>query len=384
MPTNKKQERLPLQANIQKQADVISAWREQLVAFILWGSSAIGLLVWGIYVIIYTQSQDWRNLAIVTGVYAALVAITLLKVPYAVRAYGMVIVTFSLYLNSLFLSGIRGDANIYLITVVTITMMLLGLRVGIVVTGFSILALVGIAWGVLNHQIVLRDLFDQLTPSVWVSHSIVAYMLTAIVAIGLFLLQREFFAAQQRERAALDEVSSERSHLAERVADRTRDLHLAAEIGRISAEKVTNRDEMLMIVARMIYARFPGYYIQIYLTDLNSRSIILYAGIGEGGERLLQQGHRLLIDSGSLNGRAVLEKKPVLVMATTQSANFMPNPLLPNIHSEMVVPLMVGEQVIGTLDVQSEQIGGVNESHLPAACEFQILSDLLQVPQPIS
>jgi GAF domain-containing protein len=375
MPNNKNQEKAT-QANIQKQADIISLWREQLVNFILRGSAAIGLFTWGIYVVIYIQSQDWRNLAIVTVVYAALIAITLLKVPYAVRAYGMVIVTFSLYVNSLVLSGIRGDANVYLITAVTITMMLLGLRAGITVLGLSILAVVGIGWGVINHQILLRDLFDQLNPSVWISHSIVTYMLAIIVAIGLILLQREFFAAQQRERAALDEVSNERSHLVERVAERTRDLQLAAEIGRTSAEKVTNRDEMLMTAAKMIYARFPGYYVQIYLTDPKSRSIILHAGVGEDGEQLLQRGHHLLIDSGSLNGRAVLEKKPVIVADTTQSANFMPNPLLPNIHSEMVMPLIVGEQVIGTLDIQSEQISGVNETHLPA---FEALAGQLAI-----
>lgn len=358
------------------QKDVISLWREQLVNFILRSSSVIGLIALVIYTIICIQSQDWRDIGIISIVYAALVVITVLKVPYAVRAYGMVIVIFSLYLNSLLQSGIRGDANIYLIAGVTVTVMLLGLRVGIFVTGISIVALLGTSWGVLNNQILLRDLFDQLTLDIWVSHSVVAYMSTAIITIGLILLQRGFSAAQQREHAALEEVSNERGHLVERVAERTRDLQLAAEIGRTTAEKVTNLDEMLKTAAEMIYARFPEYYVQIYLADSDSHSIALHAGAGEGGEKLLQQGHRLLIDSGSLNGRAVLEKKPVIVADTTQSANFMPNPLLPNIHSEMAMPLIAGGQVIGTLDIQSEQVGGVNETHLPA---FEALAGQLAI-----
>src|SRR4030095_5258076 len=46
----------------------------------------------------------------------------------------------------------------------------------------------------------------------------------------------------------------------------------------------------------------------------------------------------------------------------TQTPDFLPNPLLPDTHSELAVPMMVGENVIGVFDVQSEVIGRFTEA----------------------
>ncbi len=164
--------------------------------------------------------------------------------------------------------------------------------------------------------------------------------------------------------------------LEQRVLDRTHDLELASEVGRTITERVANLDELLTAAVEMIRVRFELYYTQVYLTDPTGHSIVLRAGTGEVGEKLFQQGHRLLISSGSLNGRAVVEKKPIIVADTRHSANFMPNVLLPNTRSEMAVPLIAGGQVLGVLDMQSEQPGALNETNLPA---FEALSGQLAI-----
>jgi PAS domain S-box-containing protein len=133
---------------------------------------------------------------------------------------------------------------------------------------------------------------------------------------------------------------------------------------------------MLSAAAEMIRTRFGLYYTQVYLIDTTSHKLILRAGTGEVGEELLNRGHRLSIDTTSLNGEAVLEKKPIIVSDTEQSPNFKPNPLLPNTRSEMAVPLIFENQVIGVLDMQSAQPGALSESNLPA---FQALAGQLTI-----
>jgi GAF domain-containing protein len=164
--------------------------------------------------------------------------------------------------------------------------------------------------------------------------------------------------------------------LEQRVADRTHDLELAAEVGRTVTGKVTQVSEMLAEAVEMIRARFNLYYTQIYLADPSKERLILRAGTGDIGSLLLQRGHNLTVNSGSLNGRAVLEKRAQIVADTAQNPTFLPNPLLPNTHSEMSIPLILEGNVVGVLDMQSEQPGALSESNLPA---FEALAGQLAI-----
>lgn len=164
--------------------------------------------------------------------------------------------------------------------------------------------------------------------------------------------------------------------LEQRVEDRTHDLELAAEVGRTITEKVADASEMLSVAAEMIRGRFELYYTQVYLIDTIGRKLVLRAGTGTAGEELLRRGHQLAIDDSSLNGQAVLQKKPILVADTQQSLNFRPNPLLPKTRSEMAVPLIADNEVIGVLDMQSEQPGALSENNLPA---FEALAGQLAI-----
>lgn len=164
--------------------------------------------------------------------------------------------------------------------------------------------------------------------------------------------------------------------LEQRVVDRTHDLELAAEVGRTITEKIVNLDELLSTAVELIRSRFDLYYTQVYLADAKGRSLTLRAGTGEVGKQLLDRKHNLLIDSSSLNGQAVLEKQAVIVKDTLQSATFKPNSLLQNTRSEGVVPLIVGDRVIGVLDMQSEQPDAFNETNLAA---FKTLAGQLAI-----
>jgi len=164
--------------------------------------------------------------------------------------------------------------------------------------------------------------------------------------------------------------------LEQRVNDRTHDLELASEVGRTVSEKVADLDDMLTTAAEMIRARFGLYYTQVYLTDPAGRMLLLRAGTGEVGEALLKRGHRLTVDYNSLNGRAVIEKGPVIVADTLKNPNFKPNTLLPKTRSEMVVPLVSGGRVLGVLDMQSEEPGTLSDAHLAA---FEALAGQLAI-----
>ena len=163
--------------------------------------------------------------------------------------------------------------------------------------------------------------------------------------------------------------------LEQRVADRTRNLELAAEVGR-TVSQVRDLDIMLKDASDLILKEFNLYYVQVYLTDPSQTRLVLEAGTGNVGAELLGRGHNLQLNTGSINGRAAVEKRSVVISDTTQSATFRQNPLLPETRGEMAVPLIVADKVVGVLDMQSSEPGLLTEEILPA---FEALAGQMAV-----
>jgi len=163
--------------------------------------------------------------------------------------------------------------------------------------------------------------------------------------------------------------------LEQRVVERTRNLELASEVGR-TVSQVQALDVMLRDACDLILKEFNLYYVQVYLTDPSQRNLVLEAGTGDVGVQLLGRGHSLPLNTGSINGRAAVEKSSVVISDTTKSATFRQNPLLPETRGEMAVPLIVGDKVVGVLDMQSSESGVLNEEVLPA---FEALAGQMAV-----
>lgn len=163
--------------------------------------------------------------------------------------------------------------------------------------------------------------------------------------------------------------------LEKRVTERTRELSLAGETGR-AISQLRDLDALLSRSVELIQFSFDLYYAQVYLLDPGGRSLVLRAGTGTVGVELLRRQHRLAVGVGSINGSVAAEKRAVIVSDTTSSLIFKPNPLLPNTRSEMAIPLLVGDRLVGVLDLQSEQAGKFSEENLPA---FDALASQLAI-----
>jgi signal transduction histidine kinase/HAMP domain-containing protein len=152
--------------------------------------------------------------------------------------------------------------------------------------------------------------------------------------------------------------------LEERVSARTRDLFLTLEVGQL-ATRVYQQEDLLPRVTDFIRERFDLYYTQVYLIDDAQRYAVLAAGTGEVGEQLLDRHHRLDLRETTIVTQAAQTQRPVLVLDTEASPVHKLNPLLPETRSEVAIPLIVGDQVIGVLDMQARQAETFREDNLP-------------------
>lgn len=234
-----------------------------------------------------------------------------------------------------------------------------------------------ILWALVNITFVLvvTSIMPELAPG-----SLTTIWSMIIVVTGLLIILNRNRELQEQDRQGeLLEVNRElmdlRDDLEERVRRASRELALAADVGqRVSL--VRDIDVLLADAVELIKETFDLYYAQIYLPDDSGRNIVLRSGTGDVGRQLLERGHRLPFALTSITGTAATEHRAVIVEDTETSIIHQPNPLLPETRSEMAVPLLVGDRVVGVLDLQSSEPGILSAESLPA---FEALAGQLAV-----
>jgi len=141
-------------------------------------------------------------------------------------------------------------------------------------------------------------------------------------------------------------------NLERQVQARTALLKASYEVGQAIAS-ILNPEELIQRVAHLIGERFGFYYVAIFLLDESGRWAELREATGEAGRVLKASGHRLEVGGKSMVGTAISTRQARVALDVGTEAVRFDNPLLPYTRSEMALPLIVGERVLGALDVQS-------------------------------
>jgi GAF domain-containing protein len=147
-------------------------------------------------------------------------------------------------------------------------------------------------------------------------------------------------------------LESLQTTLEQEVNERTKQLRASNEVGRAAASSL-DPDELLSRVVQLFPDRFGYYYAAIYLMDPSEKWAELKFATGEAGMVLKQNRHRLEVIGKNMVGNAIREKKARIAQIASEEKQRFENPLLPYTRSEIALPLMVGNRVLGALDVQS-------------------------------
>jgi GAF domain-containing protein/HAMP domain-containing protein len=175
-----------------------------------------------------------------------------------------------------------------------------------------------------------------------------------------------------------DLINDLEQRVAERTAGLTKktdQLRAASFIARQTAD-VQDLSTILKLVVELITDRFGHYHAGIYLMNETGNEAILQAASSEGGKRMVERGHALEIGSQSIVSFVASQKRARIALDLGADAVFFNNPDLPMTRSEVALPLLIRDKVLGVLDIQSEQ---PQAFHVEDIDVFQTLADQVAV-----
>jgi len=140
---------------------------------------------------------------------------------------------------------------------------------------------------------------------------------------------------------------------------RGRHVQLSTQISKeiVGAKDVT---ELYKRVVTQVKEQFGFYHVQILRYDPTADAVVLMAGYGEIGAAMQASNHQMPMGVG-LIGTAAATGQSFLRPDVTVDPKWHSNPNLPETKGELAVPIMLGDEVLGVIDVQSDVAGALSE-----------------------
>ena len=339
--------------------------RREILNRVLNGASIVAALAFCVAVVFEVQRGQY-NLILAAGIaYAWLLLITLVRrLPYWFRLTSLLLILLGLGLLSLLNNGLAGAGRLFLFTLPILAIILGGRRAGLAAIVGSMLSLGGAGWLLSRGSLALSEpeiLSIAADPGFWITGAIIFLMLVTVTTLTQLGLTRGLERSVAQNNELTSQFETRQADLEKVVHNRTRDLErrilqirTAADISRAISD-LTSSQDLLNQVVELLTERFGLYYAGVFLLDEPGEYAVLKAGSGEAGQQMLARNHRLLVGGDSMIGWATANRQARIALDVGQEAVRFNNPFLPETRSEMALPILVGDKVLGAITIQSQQ-----------------------------
>ena len=173
--------------------------------------------------------------------------------------------------------------------------------------------------------------------------------------------------------ANLEETVAERTKVLER---RAKYLETTSQISR-ALTSIYDIDNLLNTVTHLISENFGFYHVGVFIMDDQKEYAVLRAANSEGGWKMLAREHKLRVgDQGIVGFVTGSGQSRIQQQVVGEDSVHFTNPDLPLTKSEMALPLKIGNDIFGALDVQSTEEEAFSQEDVSA---LQVLADSVAV-----
>lgn len=355
----------------------LSEWRERFIINLLRISCLLG--------VIFIVGSSFNDRILYISLYIGLLVITFIPTPFFIRAYtsiGIILVT---GLNSALGWGPWGDASLFFLISIFLGAILFDRYADIGIFVFTTLFMSVVAF------LEITDLY-QLRASTAPQTTIISWLASIgdFFAIGMLLIVSmsqfkkvfmQSIQAIQNTLIELSESAKEKTALQTKVLERTEDLELrmaqlrnSTLTARAIAEK-QNIADVIETTTQLVSEKFGYYHVGLFILDEQNNTVFLQASSSATGKLLIGQSVRVEPDRKNPLANAI-EQNRAVISSDLDQRNFVADENFPLTRSRLVLPLTVRGDVIGLLDLHSDQARAFN---LDDAEILQTLADLTAI-----
>jgi GAF domain-containing protein len=353
-------------------------WREQFIVTILRIACMLGVIL----IATSFPTATTTDRVLFFSLYFALLIVTLLRVNYSIRAFALLFMVFVIGVNSILAWGPWLDGSLFFMALIVLSALLFDQRVDIIALITSILTFALIA--VLQQSGIYQFRAPNTpvtTPIDWITYTINFSVISVILIVAINQLKGEFAHVTQDMQNTFEMLTTERSQLENRVRERTDELETRAIQLRSSATisktiaEIQDISELMETATRLTSDQFGCYYVGLYLLDERKKTAFLQAASSITGEQLVGQGFRVEPDRLNLFNLVIEHNRPYIT-SDVGGAYFVRDVNFPLTRSRIMLPLTVRNDVIGMLDMHSDQSQSFNTQDAEI---LQTLADLVAI-----
>ncbi|MBI5350618.1 MAG: GAF domain-containing protein [Chloroflexi bacterium] len=183
---------------------------------------------------------------------------------------------------------------------------------------------------------------------------IFAFVIAAIVVLAILIVTLAIhYRASARAAQTIIQLKEQNASLEKAMQKRVEQVNNAVEIGR-TALGVLNISEQLPHTLNLLLERFGYFHASIFLLDASSDYAIIRESSGEIGQKLKYNAQNFRIASSpAAVAFAIANSKPRVVRLAEDKRGSLALSQVNGSQAEAAIPLIVGDETIGALDIHS-------------------------------
>ena len=139
---------------------------------------------------------------------------------------------------------------------------------------------------------------------------------------------------------------------------------------------ILDLNDLLNSTVDIICDEFHLYYSGIFLLSEDKKFADLQAGHGEAGAAMIAEHYQLPVNRDSMIGIVILDKAAGIALDVEGEPSHFKNPHLPDTRSEVALPLIFKDEVLGALSIQSSEGNAFSQEDTTS---LQLLADQIAI-----